>query len=253
VQLTPDEFIPITLSVAVIATFIYFSFFVFPFREISEETRRRQRSFISNALFREYWYFIMTPMKNKLIEWDVHPNTLTIWGVILSIVAGVAFGLGSFGVGGWLVVLAATCDVYDGMLARARAISLKSGAFFDSTLDRIGELGMFFGVLWHFRFDDVWMPIVFILIASGQVVSYARARAEGLGFDGGKAFFQRAERMIVLALGMGLVPFVGLVFGDEGRDIMIKITTSFIALGSMQTAVTRTYSIYRDIRKTEKA
>ncbi|MBS1985712.1 MAG: CDP-alcohol phosphatidyltransferase family protein [Bdellovibrionales bacterium] len=250
--MTPDQLVTVVCSGAILSIFAIFAIFIYPFREWSEETKRRPRSFISNALFREFWYFIMMPLKGKLIAWNIQPNTITVWGIIFSMASGVAFGMDKFGFGGWFVILAATCDVYDGMLARAKAIKYPSGAFFDSTLDRVGELGMFFGLLWYFRTNDLWFFIVFIVIASSQVVSYARARAEGLGFSGGKGFFQRAERMIVLSIGMSLAPVFDLLIGGDARAIAIKITTGFIAVASFQTAWTRTAGLFQEMRAAER-
>lgn len=248
-----DLLITTGCSAVILSIFFIFSVFIYPFREISEETRRRPRSFISNALFREFWYFIMSPLKGKLIDWGVTPNMVTTLGFGFSAAAGVAFAQNLYGVGGWLVILASTCDVYDGMLARARGINLKSGAFYDSTLDRVGELAMFFGMLAYFRNENIWFLAVFIVVSASQVVSYARARAEGLGFDGGAGFFQRAERMIVLSIGMSLVPIFGYFWGPEAREGMIRFTTGFIAVGSLYTAVTRTVGIFRSMRAAEIA
>ena len=249
--MTFDHWVTIVCSALVLSIFAFFSIFIFPFREWTEETKRRPRSFISNALFREFWYFIMGPMKRRLIRWGVEPNTITIWGLFFSLAAGWAFSRGLFGTGGWLVILASTCDVYDGMLARARNISLKSGAFFDSCLDRIGEIGMFYGFMWYFRMDAFWFMMVFVGLSSSQVVSYARARAEGLGFDGGVGFFQRAERMIVMSIGMSLVPMIELLSGTDAAIWVIKITISILTVGSLQTAVSRCYGIFKNIRAKE--
>lgn len=235
-----------------ILVFVVFALFIYPGRELSEETRLRPRSIVSNAIFREYWYFVIGPFKKKLVDWNVSPNTLTWWGFIFSVVSGVFFARGDFGTGGWFVILAATCDIYDGQLARLREIKLKSGAFLDSTLDRIGEVAMFYGLARYFRADDILFVIIFLGFAASQVVSYSRARAEGLGFSelGARGFFQRAERMIVLSFSMAMSPlfehFWGL--GDE----LIKGGVIFICFGSAQTALVRSISIFRGIRRKEK-
>ena len=232
----------------ILSIVFFFGIFIYPKRPLSEETKRREKSFISNSFFREAWYFLMEPFKRKLVEWNVEPNTITIWGVIFSILGGVAFAFGLFGLGGWFVVLASTCDVYDGMLARARKISLKSGAFFDSTLDRLGESAMFFGLTWFFKDSAFWFCALFILFAASQIVSYSRAR--GLGFFGARGFFQRAERMIVLSVGMTLNPLVDYFAGTS--FLLVKIALVIMCVGSVQTAITRCWSIYREMRAVEK-
>lgn len=233
--------------------FILFRLFVYPNREWTEETKRRPRSFVSNAAFREFWYQVIGPFKNKLVEWDVHPNTITTWGLIFSIAAGVGFSMGEFGFGGWMVILAATCDIYDGQLARLRTIKFKSGAFYDSVLDRVGEVAMFYGIARYFRADDILFLIIFMGFAASQVVSYSRARAEGLGYAdlGQRGFFQRAERMICLSIAMPFAPVFEHFFGIG--DIVVKSAVVFICVGSIQTAWVRMSSIFIGIKAAEKA
>jgi CDP-diacylglycerol--glycerol-3-phosphate 3-phosphatidyltransferase len=235
-----------------IALAFYFGIFVYPYRDLSEETKRRPRSFVSNAFFRELWYFLMEPLKKKLIKWNIEPNTITNWGLFFSILSGLAFAWGEFGLGGWFVIFASTCDVYDGLLARAKKISNKSGAFYDSTLDRVGEAAMFGGLMWFFRSDATWYLVSLAGWAASQMVSYSRARAEGLGFDkgGSRGMFQRAERMIVLSIGMALSPVGDYFWG--GNAYLAKAAVAIITVGSIQTAWVRTVGIYREIRATEK-
>ncbi len=250
--MTYDLWLLIIANGLIVLLCIYFGIFVYPYRELSEETKRRPRSFVSNALFREFWYFLMEPLKRKLIQWEVNPNTITTWGLVSSVAAGVAFGFGQIGLGGWFVLLASTCDVYDGMLARAKNISLKSGAFYDSLLDRVGEAAMFGGLLWLFRNDALWFFVILFAHASSQIVSYARSRAEGLGFDkgGSRGFFQRAERMIVLTVGTVASPMLDVFY--PGTDYLTKIAIAFICIGSMQTAIARSVGIFREIRESER-
>jgi len=247
--------VPINLIVLIFmnsiiaAICLYFAIFVYPGREWTEETKRRPRSFISNAFFREYWYFLIGPMKRQLIRWKVTPNSMTVFGFFMALFAGVAFAFGEFGLGGWFVIVSATCDVYDGMLAREQNVCLKSGAFLDSTLDRVGEVGIFYGLARYLREDDLWFAIIFLAFASSQVVSYSRARAEGLGFKGQQGFFQRAERMIILAIFMPLVP-VAEHYWQSG-DQLVKFVVAVVSAGSLMTAVSRTVGIFREIRASE--
>ncbi len=189
----------------------------------------------------------MEPLKKRLVQWGVSPNTITSWGALFSIASAYFFAQGKFGLGGWLVILSATCDVYDGLLARAQGINRKSGAFYDSLLDRVGETFIFGGVLWYFKSDPIWFSITLVAMTASQLVSYARARAEGLGFSGSgsRGFFQRAERMIVLSIAFPLSPLfeVTLGWGLEAVQFAILI----IAVASAQTAVSRSIGIYREI------
>jgi CDP-diacylglycerol--glycerol-3-phosphate 3-phosphatidyltransferase len=245
-----DLWILLVANAFVLGLFFIFAVFVFPRRGLSEETKRRPRSLISNALFREYWYFLMEPLKKRLVAWGVSPNTITTWGAIFSVVSAYFFAQGKFGLGGWLVILSATCDVYDGLLARAQGINRKSGAFYDSLLDRVGETFIFGGILWYFKADPVWFSITLIAMTSSQLVSYARARAEGLGFSGSRGLFQRAERMIILSVTLPLSPLFEVTLG-WGLEL-VQLGVFVIAVASAQTAVTRSYGIYKEITATEK-
>jgi CDP-diacylglycerol--glycerol-3-phosphate 3-phosphatidyltransferase len=240
----------ILFDIYVLALCAYFGIFLYPKRELSEETKKRPRSFISNAFFREYWYFLMGPLKRKFIAWDISPNALTIWGFIFSALAGLAFAVGVWAIAGWMVILAATCDVYDGQLARARNISLKSGAYLDSLLDRLGESCMFFGMAYYFRHDGWIFVLTFLAFTASQIVSYTRARAEGLGFPGARGFFQRAERLIVMCVGFSLTSFSGPLNFDPLP--LVKPTIFALSLGSVKTAITRGFGTFWEIKRTEK-
>jgi CDP-diacylglycerol--glycerol-3-phosphate 3-phosphatidyltransferase len=244
-----DLILIFSLNAFVIFMAVVFAIFFYPKQELSEETKKRPRSFVSNAFFREFWYFLMGPLKRQFIKYDVSPNVLTWFGFIFSAFAGIAFGLGEFGMGGWFVIFAATCDVYDGQLARAKGINKKSGAFLDSVLDRLGEAFMFCGLAWFFREDVLWFLVLFITFTSSQLISYTRARAEGLGFGGARGFFQRAERMIVLSIGMCLIPVFNYFWGNGHYSLYS--TLACLCLGSVQTALSRSISIYFEIRSTE--
>jgi CDP-diacylglycerol---glycerol-3-phosphate 3-phosphatidyltransferase len=244
-----DLAILVVMNGIMILSCLYFAIFVYPGREWCDETKRRPRSFISNAFFREFWYYLIGPMKRQLIRWNVQPNTITIVGFVFSILAGISFALEQFGIGGWFVILAATCDIYDGMLAREKNISLKSGAFLDSTLDRVGEVAIFYGLARYFRGDDLWFAAIFLAFAASQVVSYSRARAEGLGFAGDRGFFQRAERMIILAIAMPIVPVLDHFWGSG--PVLVKVAVAIVFVGSFSTAVSRTVGIFKEIERSE--
>jgi len=184
-----------------------------------------------------------------LMRLKVSPNALTLLGLILSGVAGVFYSTGSFFWGGCLVLLSGICDALDGTLARKAEMVSRLGAFIDSTFDRIGEIFIFLGFIWYFSgghrvisstdnyFSEVQSPItvLFIILAvtGSLMVSYTRARAEGLGLECKVGLAQRPERMIVLIIGswLGGLPVVGL--------FLMQITLLAIAILANITAVQR--------------
>jgi len=115
-----------------------------------------------------------------------------------------------------LVLFAGIFDMFDGAMARARNASTTFGAFFDSTLDRYSESIILFGLLfyalqrpvmqdrfWPFRYEQPWMiTLVFIAVVGSFMVSYAKARAEGLGLECKTGLLARPERVVILAIGL---------------------------------------------------
>ena len=165
---------------------------------------------------------IVTMIVRPLAGLGITPNTLTVLGLMLSILTAVVIAQGLFLAGGLLVLFAGIFDMFDGAMARARNASTTFGAFFDSTLDRYSESIILFGLLffalqkpviqdrfWPFQYEQSWMIIlVFIATVGSFMVSYARARAEGLGLECKTGLLARPERVIVLAIGL----LIGAVF-----------------------------------------
>ena len=151
-----------------------------------------------------------------LARLSVTPNTLTVIGLLLSIVTAVVISQGFLMAGGLLVLFAGIFDMFDGAIARANNTATTFGAFFDSTLDRYSEsiilLGLLFYVLqrpdfhdflWPFANEQQWMITgIFIAVVGSLMVSYVKARAEGLGFECKTGLLARPERVVLLAVGL---------------------------------------------------
>lgn len=139
----------------------------------------------------------------------VTPNTLTLLGFVGMAVAGALCAAGSFFFAG--VVVAASCifDALDGALARASGTASVFGAFLDSFLDRYAEAAVYAGLLVHYAWAGAPSGAVaaFLAAIGSLMVSYARARAEGLGIECRAGLFARPERLAVLIAGLvtGLV------------------------------------------------
>ena len=132
------------------------------------------------------------------------PTTLTFIGLAISIGAAYAIAIGYFLLGGALVLVSGLFDLLDGALARFTKQSTKFGAILDSTFDRVSEAVIFCGLLiWLMRGGATsGIVLVFAALIGSFLVSYIRARAEGLGLECHVGLFTRAERVIVLALGL---------------------------------------------------
>lgn len=129
---------------------------------------------------------------------------MTVLGMVIAMGGAAAIALGHLLVGGLLVLLSGLCDLLDGALARKVGKTSRFGALLDSTLDRAAEAAYFFGLLiLYIRLDSVpGMLLVNLALVGSVLVSYVRARAEGLGLACPVGVFSRAERVVVLALGL---------------------------------------------------
>ena len=147
---------------------------------------------------------ITDPIVGTLSKSGITPNALTIINLVLSIFAAYVIATGHFLVSGVLVLFSGLFDLLDGALARFTKQSTKFGAILDSTVDRISEAAVLCGLLIWYLSQGAGLEIVLIFTAliGSFMVSYIRARAEGLGWQCQVGLFTRAERVIVLAIGL---------------------------------------------------
>lgn len=133
----------------------------------------------------------------------ITPNMATLIGLILNIIVAVILGFGHPIIAGILLLLASAFDMVDGSIARATNTISKFGGFFDSTIDRYSEIVVYVGLLvWlNSRGDNDWGSVLVLVACAGSVMtSYARARAEALGYKASVGLLARPERVILLAL-----------------------------------------------------
>lgn len=197
----------------------------------------------------------LSPLAKLLAGAGLSPNTISFAGLLLSAAAGLAYSLGLFLSAAFLVAASGICDSLDGLVARRAGKTSGFGAFLDSTLDRLGEVFIFIGLVWFFSSGSDYsnqspMMVIFIILAieGSFMVSYTRARAEALGISCAKGIMQRPERMVLLIVGSLLVsvPAIGLV--------AMKITIYLLAVLTNLTVIqrirhTRKEIIMRDHRK----
>ena len=165
------------------------------------------------------------PLVRLLSRLRVHPSTVSVVGFIGVVLTGVILALGHLRMGGLLLALFGPLDAVDGMLARKTNQVSTFGAFLDSTLDRYAEIALFLGLIYYFlRLGNQWGVILCLLTLTGSLmVSYTRARAEGLGLSCKVGLFTRFERLLVLTVGLvfgGLIPIL----------VLLSLLTHFTAL-----------------------
>ena len=151
---------------------------------------------------------ITEPLKTTLIKSRLKPNTLTWLALAISIIAAGTIATNHLLIGGFLVLLSGLFDILDGALARLTNQATRFGALLDSTFDRISDAVLLLGllVLYLMSGGTTEMVLIFLALISSFLTSYVRARAEGLGINCPVGLFTRAERVIILALGLLLNP-----------------------------------------------
>lgn len=161
------------------------------------------------------------------------PNTLTVLALLFGVGAGVLFALDNPGWAGLMIFLCGLFDMLDGKVAAKTNATSDFGAIFDSTLDRYSEFFIYVGLAYYFREGwALWVP--FFTFLGSTMVSYTRARAEGLGIECKVGVMQRAERMVLLLLGT----ILGIAFNIF--DPLMTGILVFIAVISNFTALQRT-------------
>jgi CDP-diacylglycerol--glycerol-3-phosphate 3-phosphatidyltransferase len=147
---------------------------------------------------------ISYPIGRILSRLGIHPNAVTFLGFLLNVIAASVLSTGNYIAGGILVMIASSVDGLDGALARVSGKKSSFGAFLDSTLDRVSEGALFFGLLFWFVSQSMWLEtyIIYFVLLGSLLVSYTRARAEGLGFECKVGMLTRLERIAILSLGL---------------------------------------------------
>jgi len=154
--------------------------------------------------FRHQVEKFVRPVGEQLRRTRISPDHLTLFGVVTACGAAVAIGFGVLRLGLLLVVLAALPDLLDGALAKAANQTSQRGAFFDSTVDRVTDAILLGGVAWFLAYQRgaYASVLVFAVMAVSSLISYQRAKAESLGLTATGGLMERAERIILLCVGL---------------------------------------------------
>jgi CDP-diacylglycerol--glycerol-3-phosphate 3-phosphatidyltransferase len=145
---------------------------------------------------------IINPVAGLVSRTGISPNGITVIGFLLMVGVGLVLSQGYLRLAGVLLIVAALFDALDGALARLQDRVTPFGAFFDSTMDRYAEAAVFLGVLVYFLRQGASTEVIltYIAIIGSLMVSYTRARGEGLGVSIRGGLLSRLERMVILVL-----------------------------------------------------
>lgn len=199
-------------------------------------------------------YEITKPTEDFLIRIKISPDLLTVAGFIITLFAAYFFSVGFFFLGGWLVVIGGIFDYLDGRVARAINKVSRSGAFFDSVIDRYADAFLILGILFYYRNSWVMIITVFLLIGS-FMVSYTKARGEALGIECKMGLIQRPIRIFYLGAGSILSSCVTISLMPFHKDphnvpqyLLILILVG-IAVLSNSTAISRSKYIISKLKE----
>lgn len=203
----------------------------------------------------------LDPVVRTLAGIGLKPDHLTGLGLLLSGVAGIEFTLGRFRMAATFATLAGICDILDGQLARQTRSVSRFGAFLDSTLDRLAEAVLLLGISCFYTINLVeqvsdpmrvatnltrglepfhwWLVSLLAMLAlvGSFMVSYTRARAEGLGLECKVGWFERPERMILL-----------IAAGFAGLGPVMPAALLLLAVLSFATAFQRMAHVWKHTR-----
>ncbi|MEJ2334757.1 MAG: CDP-alcohol phosphatidyltransferase family protein [Gemmatimonadales bacterium] len=191
------------------------------------------------------------PAVSWLTNRRVLPNILSTAGFLITCSSGFFFHQHHVRTAGFLILLGGVFDIFDGTVARRTGLASPFGAFYDSTLDRLSEIIVYVGLLslyndYRLELGDVGMIYwIFLAMAGSLMISYTRARAEGLGVRCDVGMMQRAERVI-------LIGFAALIFGEATllgvEGLALRVVIIGLAILTNITVVQRIVWVYQHSR-----
>lgn len=183
---------------------------------------------------------LLVPIATLLARLGFTPNALTLLGLALTLGVAVVLALGHTALGGWLFLLAGAFDALDGTLARLMNRKTRFGAFLDSTCDRYADAAILMGMMIPFLRSGQYTPVILAVasIVGSVLVSYTRARAEGLGLECKVGLLTRLERFLLIAAAL----------------ILNKVTLVLwvLAVLSNFTAIQRIVHVWRITRENDR-
>ncbi|MFI8102985.1 phosphatidylinositol phosphate synthase [Streptomyces sp. NPDC086023] len=210
-----------------------------------------------NKYARAFFTRVLTPFAAFLLRRGVSPDAVTLIGTA-GVVAGalVFFPRGDFFWGTITITLFVFSDLVDGNMARQAGVSSRWGAFLDSTLDRVADAAIFGGLaLWYAGggHDNVLCAVAIFCLASGQVVSYTKARGESIGLPVAvNGMVERAERLVITLVAAGLSGLQ--TFGVPGWiGVLLPVALWVVAVGSLVTLVQRVVTVRRESAEADAA
>ncbi len=218
-------------------------------RPMDANVASRSQTILLSRGIRDWLVWVITPLEAMLVRSRVSPTALNVFGALMGLSAGASFALDAPFAAGVAVLIGGLADVLDGRVARASNLQSEYGAFLDSTLDRFSESFTFVGLILYFGSNAPALAASGLALSGSLLVSYTRARGEALGVSNSSGVMQRAERLVVLATGAICEPAIARTFGLRSGSFLAAVVAA-IAIGSLATALYRTWAIAAELRRT---
>ena len=198
----------------------------------------------------------LKPIGNSIKKTGVTADMITAAGIVMACCAAFTIGAGWLNLGLLFLILTGIPDLIDGAVAKAWGQSSLRGAFFDSVSDRLTDGLLFGGVAWYLTWSDARPWVVMLPVAayvSASLVSYIRAKGDALGFDATGGLVERAERFILLGLGLLFSPLLLIVLAVIIVLNVITAAQRFVKVWRQATDQTPALSDRRRSRQRRRA
>ena len=198
--------------------------------------------------FARFAVWLLGPVERALAK-RVSPNAITMVSLLLSLVSAIAIANGWLALAAWMYIASGAADSLDGRVARITGQQTTAGAYFDSVIDRWGELAIYAGFVWYLR-GSSWMAVALLANAGAVMVSYTRARGEGLGLVLSRGAMQRPERIMLVSVGTLIAAVLATAGDPSASRIAIGVSLLVCGVASTVTAIGRMVDGLRLLRPT---
>ena len=202
-----------------------------------EDMESRGSSVLVGLWIRLYFIWVTRPLWFVLQRSKIPASSVTTLSLLVALGAGVAIAAGRFALGGWLYLFSGMLDVFDGRLARSQGSQGPSGAALDSVLDRYSDGFVLIGFAWFYRGSWVLLAVLVALLGT-MLVSYIRARGEGLGVESKVGLMQRAERIVYLGAATAFSPIIEAMLVPDDPHPIHRLAVVGIFLLAITTQLT---------------
>ncbi|MCP4967915.1 MAG: CDP-alcohol phosphatidyltransferase family protein [bacterium] len=171
---------------------------------------------------------ILDPIAAGLAKARLTPTMITILGLLVTLVGAAYIAVDRYALGGFVAGVGVALDALDGPLARYQGTASIRGAFIDTMADRFGEVALWTGLTFSLRADETGLMLCILGLAFSLLTPYVRSKAESWGAEGRGGWMGRAERMILL--------LVGLMCAGSGLNVLHPMLWTFVVLSGLTVA-----------------